>query len=220
MFFPYSGAWYDDRLLTGSSVWTSTVMVSSPNNAQLFYFKHGDDEALGIGSRARAHGLQVRPVYVEGEGFSMTAVDIGMTVNGKRILWGNRNLGAKKEYESGYYYAWGEIEPKETYYWSNYRYANGAYNKLTKYCPKDREGDYWDMNAIPSGADGKMQLDPGDDVASVKLGGKWRMPTGEEIQALIALKDNGNYEWEPWFAMNNASGGTVHGLKVTRRGWA
>ena len=217
VFFPYSGAWYDDMLLSGSSVWTSTVMESSPNNAQLFYFKHGDDEALGIGSRARAHGLQVRPVYVEGEGFSMTAVDIGMTVNGKKILWGNRNLGAKKEYESGYYYAWGEIEPKETYYWSNYRYANGAYNKLTKYCPKDREGDYWDMNAIPSGADGKMQLDPGDDVASVKLGGKWRMPTGEEIQALVALKDNGNYEWDPWFAMSNASGETVHGLKVTQK---
>ena len=145
------------------------------------------------------------------------AIDLGITVDGHKVLFASFNLGASKEYEAGNYYAWGETEPKKRYDWSTYKYANGDYHKLTKYCPKDRENDFWDLAAKPSGADGKMQLDAEDDVAQVKLGGKWRMPTGKDINALLALKDNSNYTWEPWFEMKDAAGKSVHGLKVTQK---
>ena len=216
VFFPNAGVWYDNRLLSSGSVWTSTVMASSPNNAQLFYYWLGNEFKLGIGSRARAHGLPVRPVYVEESPVKIKAVDIGTVVKGHKVLWGNCNIGASKEYELGDHFAWGEIEPKKNYTWDTYSFANGAYNKLIKYCPKDHEDNYWDLTAKPSGADKKMQLDPEDDVATVTLGGKWRMPTKEDFSALLALKEDiRNYLWEPWFEMKNAEGKAVHGLKIT-----
>ena len=30
------------------------------------------------------------------------------------------------------YFAWGEVEPKETCKWSTYKYCNGSYDSLTK----------------------------------------------------------------------------------------
>lgn len=70
----------------------------------------------------------------------------------------------------GDYYAWGETEPKSNYYWSTYKWYNGdSGNNLTKY------------NTV----DNKTVLDPEDDVAHVKLGGKWRMPTYDEWAMLF-----------------------------------
>ena len=145
------------------------------------------------------------------------AIDLGIMVDGHKVLFASYNLGASKEYESGNYYAWGEINPKKRYNWDTYNYANGAENKLTKYCPKTGESKYWDLTAEPSGADGKMQLDAEDDVVRVTLGGKWRMPTVKDFDALLALKNNADYTWEPWFEMKDAAGKSVHGLKVTRK---
>jgi hypothetical protein len=52
--------------------------------------------------------------------------------------------------------------------------------------------------------DHKCILDPEDDVAHVKWGGSWRMPTIEEIQE---LKDNCTWSWS---VMNG-----VYGQKIT-----
>ena len=41
-----------------------------------------------------------------------------------------------------------------------------------------------------------MVLDPEDDAAHVILGGSWRMPTREEVEELVATKNNENYKWE------------------------
>lgn len=113
------------------------------------------------------------------------AIDLGIYLTWSsgstyKVYWADCNIGASKPEEAGDYYAWGEIETKEEYSWSNYKWANGAYNKLTKYCSVDRP-DYWDGAGSP---DGKTTLDPEDDVAHVKLGGKWRIPTSEEWMAL------------------------------------
>ena len=144
------------------------------------------------------------------------AVDIGLVVNGKTIKWASFNLGASKEYEYGDYYAWGETEPKSEYSDKNYKHCNGNLIKLIAYCTKDKT-DYWDSSVKPDGPDGVLQLLPSDDAAHVLLGGNWRLPTLDEFQALLDLKnDTENYEWEKW-AVINADGKDVYGLRITQK---
>ena len=96
------------------------------------------------------------------------------------LYWAKSNLSADgfcaKPEDYGDYYAWGELEPKKDYSWQTYKWCNGKYNELTKYCPADMT-DNWDG---PGSPDGKTELDPEDDAAHVILGGKWRMPTEAE----------------------------------------
>ena len=104
-------------------------------------------------------------------------VDLGLPSG---TLWATCNIGANAPEEAGGLYAWGETEEKEDYSWSTYKWCNGdacdASNKtLTKYC--DREG-YGTM-------DGKMSLELEDDVANVKWGGDWHIPTEAEMQELV-----------------------------------
>ncbi len=120
------------------------------------------------------------------------AVDLGITVKGSggttyKLYWADRNLGATSPEANGDYYVWGEVEPKTNYNWSTYKWSNGAYNKLTKYCPTGKQS-YWAGSGSP---DGKLVLDLKDDAAHAKLGGNWRMPTLKEWLAL----DNCEKEW-------------------------
>ena len=113
------------------------------------------------------------------------AVDLGLSVK-----WASFNLGATKPEEGGDYYAWGETEAKNDYEWSNYKWCNGSYTKLTKY---NTNGNYGIV-------DNKTQLDPEDDVAMILLGDKWRMPTDAEIDELIQ-----NCTWT-WDSKNGVNG--------------
>lgn len=81
------------------------------------------------------------------------AVDLGLSVK-----WATFNLGASAPEEPGFYFAWGEVIPKESYVEENY----------TK----------------PSDKDGYLSLT--DDAANVNLGNGWRMPTEEEFGKLIS----------------------------------
>ena len=152
------------------------------------------------------------------------AIDLGLSVK-----WASFNLGASKEWEYGDYYAWGETSTKQDYSWATYAHANGAYNKITKYCLKDK-ADYWDGTGDP---DNKAVLDggpDGDDVAQVMLGGKWRMPTIAEIKELLSIKwaaaeENSDYTWDTWSPavdpdgneIKDAWGNAVHGFRITRK---
>ena len=117
-------------------------------------------------------------------------VDLGLSVK-----WATANLGAQNITDFGNYYAWGETETKGDYSWSTYKHANGAYNKLIKYCPSDKT-NFWDDTGSP---DNKLILDAVDDVVNVKLGGNYRMPTKEEIEELIALPNK-------WMTINGVNG--------------
>lgn len=97
------------------------------------------------------------------------AVDLGLSVK-----WSSLNLGAVSPEDYGAYFAWGETGTKENYNWSTYKWSNGSSTTLTKYNTKSSNGT----------VDNKTVLDPEDDVAHVKLGGKWRMPTDEEWSEL------------------------------------
>ena len=118
-------------------------------------------------------------------------VDLGLPSGTK---WATCNVGANKPEEYGGYYAWGETEEKSNYDWSTYKWCNGSENTMTKYCA---DSDYGTV-------DNKTVLDPEDDVAHVKWGGSWRMPTIDEQCELL------NYcDWE-WTTLNG-----VKGYKVT-----
>ena len=103
------------------------------------------------------------------------AVDLGIVVNGKTVKWASFNLGATKTEEYGDYYAWGETATKSNYSWSTYKFGTSSSGPFSKYNTYSSYGT----------VDNKTVLDPEDDVAHVKLGGKWRMPTDEEWTALL-----------------------------------
>ena len=108
------------------------------------------------------------------------AIDLGLSVK-----WGSFNLGAVNPDGYGDYYAWGESDPKNIYSWNYYKWCKKTNNTLTKYCTDANYGDNGFM-------DGKTLLDPEDDAAKVKLGGKWRTPTIEEMNELI---QSCTWEW-------------------------
>ena len=154
------------------------------------------------------------------------AVDLGLESG---VKWASFNIGASKEYEYGDFYAWGETTPKDNYNWASYKWCTGAENKLTKYCQSGYT-DYWDYTAKPEGIDGIMALYPSDDVAHVKLGGKWRMPSIADFEELLALEteasqENSDYTWEKWaFATDadgneviDAKGNVVRGIRIKRK---
>jgi uncharacterized protein YjdB len=101
------------------------------------------------------------------------AVDLGLSVK-----WASCNVGAKSQEDAGNYYSWGETETKNEYWWGTYKYCNGSSDKLTKYCNNSEFGNdgYTDRKTI---------LDPEDDIARVKWGGNWRMPTVDEVKDLL-----------------------------------
>lgn len=67
----------------------------------------------------------------------VTYVDLGLPSG---TLWATCNVGADTPEGYGDYFAWGETQPKTTYNWSTYRYCNGDYVKLTKYCGNSSYG--------------------------------------------------------------------------------
>jgi hypothetical protein len=98
------------------------------------------------------------------------AVDLGLPSGN---LWASHNIGAKKYYEAGYYFAWGEIQPSDTYAWRNYMW--GGYDSNNKpYVNKY------------TNAEGTTTLTAADDAATANWGEEWSMPTKEDFEELIA----------------------------------
>ncbi len=113
-------------------------------------------------------------------------VDLGLPSG---LLWATRNVGAESIYEIGNYYSWGEIEPKNKYTLTTYKWFDG--DEFTKY---NRE-------------DGKRELDAADDVATVKWGKKCRLPKHAEAIELVT-----KCKWERRLSYDNQS---INGYLVT-----
>ena len=99
-----------------------------------------------------------------------TYVDLGLPSG---TLWAACNVGANTPEEYGDYFAWGETQPKTTYNWITYKYANGNYDQLTKYCNQSRYG----YNGF---TDNLTILLPEDDAATANWGDGWCMPTYDQ----------------------------------------
>lgn len=106
-------------------------------------------------------------------------VDLGLPSG---TLWATCNVGATKPEEYGDYFAWGEVKPKDEYSRETYKWCDRKYDTLKKYCRKSWYGR----------VDGKVVLEPKDDVARVRWGGEWRMPSSDEQNE---LKVNCIWEW-------------------------
>lgn len=122
------------------------------------------------------------------------AVDLGLSVK-----WSDINVGATSPEEYGDYFAWGETAPKSHYNWNTYKYVNGDFFNLTKYCTSPSYGT----------VDDKTVLEKSDDAASVNWGGKWRMPTHEEW---AELRNDSNCSWT-WMSINGITGYKVQSRK-------
>lgn len=122
------------------------------------------------------------------ESKSREAVDLGLPSG---TLWAHCNIGASKPEEFGNYYAWGETEVKSIYSEKTYKHCNGSIEgDLTKYCDDKYRGQ----------RDDKKVLDPEDDVAHIKWGEKWRMPTKDDFDELYR-----NCTWS-WTSVNGVYG--------------
>lgn len=110
-------------------------------------------------------------------------------------LWATCNVGADNPEDYGDYFAWGETEPKSIYTFSTYKWCNGSYNTLTKYCTNS------DLGTV----DNKTELDPEDDVAYVNWGPLWCMPSVDQINELL---ENCSREWT---MLNDVSGWLITG---------
>lgn len=108
------------------------------------------------------------------------AIDLGLSVK-----WASCNVGASSPDGYGGYYAWGETEEKSYYDFANYKYYNSSTGNH----------DYIGTNISGTSYD----------VAHVKWGGSWRMPTLKEIQELI-----NNCSWK-WTTVNGVEGQKVTG---------
>ena len=111
------------------------------------------------------------------------AVDLGIVMTREdgttyRLYWAKSNLSANglcaNPEDYGDYYAWGETSPKDNYSWSTYKFGTNPSGPFSKY---NTIGSYGTL-------DSKTVLEPEDDVAHVKLEGKWRMPTDKEWEEL------------------------------------
>ena len=96
-------------------------------------------------------------------------VDLGLSVQ-----WATMNVGANNPEEYGNYFAWGETEPKDSYYWTTYKYSNGSETTLTKY----------NTSTMAGTVDNKTTLELSDDAAYINWDGNWRMPSEAEWEEL------------------------------------
>lgn len=108
-------------------------------------------------------------------------IDLGLSVK-----WASHNVGASSPEGFGGYYAWGETEERSDYYFDTYKYT------------VDSDGDgiisSYETIDIGSNISGTQY-----DVAHVKWGGSWRMPTQDEI---IELVNKCSWKWTTYNGVN------------------
>lgn len=174
------------------TVWFSVLPTASLKNKTLSVKLFGANANM-------AGDIAIADEWTAGKAYSYAAtlssggqeveyVDLGLPSG---LKWATCNIGAKSPEEYGDYYAWGETETKDIYSKDTYKFyktetvSEGGfdieYSGYTKYIPQNKADQY----GFRGFYDNKTVLDIEDDVAHVKLGGKWRMPTKAEFTELI-----------------------------------
>ena len=139
-------------------------MVSIPYDAETIPDAYRDANPDYLIYPASLEGKDsIEMVCYQHESDRIEAIDLGLSVK-----WATCNVGANFPGDKGDAFAWGELCPKDTYYWANYRF--GLSNAITKYHPA---------------VDSLVTLEASDDIASLKWGDQWRTPTKEECEELL-----------------------------------
>jgi len=177
LFFPCAG--YQD---TGgledtqfAYIWSDSTYNST---YQAYSYRIYDNVSVKPANSMRNLHLSLRPVYDDGgssdPGTSQGGGEVTPPVQnqdiptdgidmGLGVRWAPQNIGAKKSSELGNYFAWGEIQTKDSFTEDNY---------ISPY------------KGIGRGDSGFQTIDAENDAATQLWGDKWRMPTMDEIAAL------------------------------------
>ena len=127
-------------------------------------------------------------------------VDLGLPSG---TLWATCNVGADCPEDYGDYMAWGETdgykEGKTVFNYNTYKWCNGVYYKLTKYCSYRSYGN-------DGYTDELTELEPEDDAANIYWGMMWQLPSVDQFMELFDIE----YTTTKWTIQNN-----TNGLKVT-----
>ena len=103
-------------------------------------------------------------------------VDLGLPSN---TLWATCNVGADKPEDQGLLFQFGRVDGYR-YRDKNSQFRTNAQNledgSTSEYIPITSSGKTYKVNDI---------LDLADDAAHVNMGGKWRMPTKDELKELF-----------------------------------
>ena len=142
---------------------------------------------------------------VQGDYGNHAYVDLGLPSG---TLWATCNIGADNPEDCGHYFAWGETTgytqdttDGHSFNWASYKWCNGSYDTLTKYCYDSRYGNNGFMDTL-------AELEPEDDAAYVNWGSGWRTPSKEQFDELI----NSSYTTTTWTTQNG-----VNGYKITSK---
>lgn len=98
-----------------------------------------------------------------------TAVDLGLPSG---LKWAKFNIGANAPEEHGDYFAWGETTEKNVYSWGWYL------------CQQSECGKSADPFIKNYQSAGTYILGPAYDAAHIQWGGRWRMPTQDDLNEL------------------------------------
>ena len=109
---------------------------------------------------------------------------------GNGYEWATYNIGADSPYQSGDYFAWGELHPKDTYSWDNYQFGN--------------ESSIWRYTSTS-----QKYLQRYDDIATAEWGTDWHIPSEADWQWLID-----NCVW--WYTDDYNETGTAGYLVISR----
>lgn len=186
--------------LDGNNKFTVTATGLEPSTT--YYFKSYVQNGMAVKYGA------VKSFTTKESTIPGGAVDLGIVMTRTdgttyKLYWAKSNLSDKglctNPEDYGDYYAWGETEPKESYSWSTYKFGTSSLGPFSKYNTIGSYGSYGPV-------DNKTVLEPEDDVAHVKLGGKWRMPTKAEWTELMAKCT--------WTWVTNYNGSGINGRLV------
>ena len=175
----------------GGYYYSRTVYLQLPNLASALGFNASGYTTMA--ASRRCDGLTIRPVHKKV--FTPTYVDLGLPSG---TLWATCNVGAESPEEYGDYFAWGELQPKERYWWDTYSLCNGKSDSMNKYCTKSEYGT----------VDGKLVLRTEDDAATFNWGSDWQIPTAEQFNELV----NSDNTTKTQTTVNG-----VFGLKITSK---
>lgn len=158
-----------------------TMAAGAQEKLMRIHYTNGDTEVKKV--------ADVSKITFENQGESpvdptdQKIVDLGLSV-----AWATYNVGATAPEEYGGFYAYGEIEPKENYSEDTYKWMYWDYN--------DWDCDEWEK-FLKLGADISGTC---YDVAHMKWGEQWRMPSQKEWMELI-----NNCSWT-WTSVNGVAG--------------
>ena len=167
----------DNHVAAGTGTGTFTAMMNGLEVGTTYHVRAYATNEVGT-----AYGLDREFVTVGGGGMIEEYVDLCLPSG---TLWATCNLGANSPEEFGDYYAWGETETKTTFTVGTYKYCNGDFYSLTKYCNDPSYG----YNGFIDNLDVLLAE---DDAVTVNLGENWCMPTKEQWQELF---DNTDTTW-------------------------